>query len=371
MKNQSDIHIDSLPCGIIKVNKDRKVLHGNRYALNLLSCESADAIAGLNIEDLVSYASRIFVDSYVYPILLSEGKAEEIQLSLKPVTGTIAPVVANIQMNPDKTTDWTFMSCINRDQLYDELLAARDTLQSQASDLTRINALSQERQSDLQVFCRSLSHDFTGPLRRIRQLIEVAVEDMQENGIEAPKEFQLLNDAHKNTKTLTQMTKGLVDYLVADVAVSFNETVDLEEIVATVMTIREEQDSTAPNVHRTELPTLVGNKAQMQVIFTNLIENAIKYNENDPEITISHTVNVVKDQIVFAIKDNGIGMSDAHLDKIFTPFARLNTSDEYEGSGLGLSIVKKLVMNHGGEIRVESSPGNGSTFYISLPYSIA
>ena len=357
-----------LLCGFVKIDKNRKVVDANRYALNLLSCESVDAIVGLNIKELITFATHIFLDSYVYPMLLNEGKVEEIQLSLKPMTGGSVPIVANIQMDPDKVTYWTFMGCINRDQLYTELLTARDTLQSQAQSLGNLNVEIQERQSDLQAFCHSLSHDFTGPLRRIRHLIEVAVEDLQEGGIEAPEEYKLLRDAQKNTETLTEMTKGLVEYLVADVPVSFDEEVDLEEIVSTVLTMREEQDSTLPKIHRPFLPTLVGSKAQIQVLFKNLIENAIKYNENDPEITISYIEDVLNGQVVISIKDNGIGMSGAYLENIFTPFTRLHTAAQYQGSGLGLSIVKKMVMNHGGDIRVESTPGNGSTFYVSLPF---
>jgi len=359
--------MDFLPCGIFKIDKDRKVLRCNQYALDLLSDGADDVIVGLPIEQLISAATRIFIDSYVYPMLLNEGRVEEIQLSLKSVAGKTAPIVANIHITPNKTTYWTFMSCINRDQLYSELLSARDTLQSQALHLTQLNAQIHERESDLQAFCHSLSHDFTGPLRRIRQLIEFAMEDMQEAGIEAPEEFKLLDNARENSVTLIDMTKGLVDYLVADVAVLHNEVVDLEEVVLAVLAMREAQDSTMPKVRWTSFPTLFGSKAQIQVLFKNLIENAIKYNNNDPEITISHAVDVATGRCIIAIKDNGIGMSDAYVDTIFKPFTRLHTSSEYKGSGLGLSIVRKMVLNHQGDIRVESIPGSGSTFYVSLP----
>lgn len=364
----NEMENECLLCGFVKIDKNRLVVDANPYALNLLSCESVDAIVGLNIKELMTFATHIFLDSYVYPMLLNEGKAEEIQLGLKPIMGVSVPIVANIQMGSDQVTYWTFMGCINRDQLYNELLTARDTLHSQAQSLSNLNVEIEERQSELQAFCQSLSHDFTGPLYRIRRLIEVAVEDLKEGGIEAPEEYKLLSDAQKNTETLTEMTKGLVAYLVADVPVSLDEEVDLEEIVSTVLTMREEQDSTLPKIHRTFLPTLVGSKAQIQVLFKNLIENAIKYNENDPEITISYIEDVLNDKVVISIKDNGIGMSGAYLESIFTPFTRLHTAAQYQGSGLGLSIVKKMVMNHGGDIRVESTPGSGSTFYVSLPF---
>lgn len=363
----SGTEADLLPCGIAKIGKDRNLLNCNRYALDLLACGSVDDIAGRKLNELVSVGTHIFLDSYVYPMLLDEGKAEEVQLTLKSLAGETKPIVANIRMNADHTTDWTFMTCVNRDQLYTELLHARDTLQAQARELGQLNAQSQERQSDLQAFCQSLSHDFTGPIRRIRQLIEFALEDLQKGGIEAPEEFEMLGDALKNSGVLTDLTTGLVEYLVADVAVSRDETVDLEEIVSTVISMREQHGSTLPKLHWASLPTIIGSKAQILVLFKNLLENALKYNKNVPEITISHTEDVANNRIVIAVKDNGIGMSEEYLEKIFSPFTRLNPAGDYKGSGLGLSIVKKMVMNHDGDIWAESTLGTGSTFYVSLP----
>ncbi len=358
---------DLLPCGIAKIGKDRNLLTCNRHALELLACESVDEIVGRKTNDLVSVGTQIFLDSYVYPMLLNEGRAEEVQLTLKSLAGETKPIVANIRMNADHTTDWAFMTCVNRDQLYTELLNARDTLQAQARELGRLNAQSQERQSDLQAFCQSLSHDFTGPIRRIRQLVEFALVELQKGGIEAPEEFEMLGYAVKNSEVLTDLTTGLVGYLVADVAVPRDETVDLEKIVSTVLSMGEQHDPTIPKVHRTSLPTITGSKAQILVLFKNLLENAIKYNKNDPEITISHSEDVAKNRIVIAIKDNGIGMSEEYLEKIFSPFKRLNPAGDYKGSGLGLSIVKKMVTNHDGDIWAESTLGTGSTFYVSLP----
>lgn len=200
------------------------------------------------------------------------------------------------------------------------------------------------------------------------------MEDLQEAGIKAPDEFELLEKAQSNSDMLLKMINGLVDYLVADVAVPLDEVIDVNDvndIVSTVLAMREQQGSVSPKVHWLSQPKFRGSNTQMQVVFKNLIENAIKYNENDPEITISHEEDSMSDRVTISNKDNGIGMSEAYLDKIFTPFTRLNTAAEYEGSGLGLSIVRKMVLNHDGDISVESTPGCGSTFYVSLPFKAA
>ena len=107
------------------------------------------------------------------------------------------------------------------------------------------------------------------------------------------------------------------------------------------------------------------NRLKVQ-LFQNLIGNAIKYrSEKTPEIHIS--ANKEKNQYLFSIKDNGIGMSPDHLEQIFTIFKRLHTNEEYEGTGIGLAIAQKIVHQQGGQIWAESEPGKGSIFYFTIP----
>ncbi len=112
----------------------------------------------------------------------------------------------------------------------------------------------------------------------------------------------------------------------------------------------------------------IGVKAdenQMILLFQNLIGNAIKYrSEFNPEIHI--TSHEEGDYVVFAVRDNGIGIDPKYLNRIFTIFQRLHTHQEYEGSGIGLSIAQRIVHQHGGEIWAESQLGIGSIFYFSL-----
>ncbi|WP_231551369.1 ATP-binding protein [Methanobacterium sp. SMA-27] len=114
------------------------------------------------------------------------------------------------------------------------------------------------------------------------------------------------------------------------------------------------------------LPTIYGDENLMVELFQNLIYNAIKYRSHEtPQIHISSKKE--QNQYIFSVKDNGIGIDPKHLERIFTIFQRLHGNDEYEGTGIGLSIAQKIIERHNGRIWVESQLGKGTTFYFTIP----
>jgi signal transduction histidine kinase len=114
------------------------------------------------------------------------------------------------------------------------------------------------------------------------------------------------------------------------------------------------------------LPTVVGDEFQLGQLFQNLLGNAIKYRDSEaPQVHVSCKQET--EQWTFAVKDNGIGIEPQYRERIFQIFQRLHTREEYEGSGIGLAVCKKIVERHGGQIWVESEVGKGSTFYFTLP----
>jgi chemotaxis family two-component system sensor kinase Cph1 len=115
------------------------------------------------------------------------------------------------------------------------------------------------------------------------------------------------------------------------------------------------------------LPEVWGNETHLKVLFRNLIGNAIKFNDKpDPRVEIGFR-NAENNYYLFSVRDNGIGIEKDFFDKIFTIFQRLHRREEYEGSGAGLAIVKKIVEMHKGTIWVESEIGRGSTFFLTIP----
>ena len=117
-----------------------------------------------------------------------------------------------------------------------------------------------------------------------------------------------------------------------------------------------------------DLPVISADPVQMRQLFQNLIENGLKFQRVDkkPVIKVS-TVKVDQDNVRIMVEDNGIGFDEVYLNKIFSPFQRLNGRNDYEGTGMGLAICKKIVERHGGSISAQSLPGQGSKFMVILP----
>jgi signal transduction histidine kinase len=125
----------------------------------------------------------------------------------------------------------------------------------------------------------------------------------------------------------------------------------------------EESDAT---ITADELPTVRGDESQLIQLFQNLLNNAIKYTGDAPprvHVSAERTDN----KWMIAVEDDGIGMTPEETERVFQIFERLHSRESYSGTGIGLAVCRKIVERHGGDIRIESERGDGSTFYVTLP----
>ena len=125
-------------------------------------------------------------------------------------------------------------------------------------------------------------------------------------------------------------------------------------------------DESSAIVTRTALPTVTADESQLVELFQNLISNAIKFHGKKPS-EIHVDAEQKKKHWLFSVRDNGIGIDPQYFDRIFLIFQRLHNRKEYPGTGIGLTVCKKIVERHGGRIWVESEPGKGTTFFFTLP----
>lgn len=218
---------------------------------------------------------------------------------------------------------------------------------------------------ELEQFAYVSSHDLKEPLRMITSFLQLLKRRYEDKLDKDGNEF--IDFAVEGAKRMDMLINDLLNYSRIGNTIEFEPT-DCERVIKLVKTNLKTsiKDNNATITHD-PLPEIYANDQQMVMLFQNLIGNAIKYrSQKDPEIHIHLKKNEGK--LHFKVQDNGIGINEQYFERIFTIFQRLHTRDEYEGTGVGLAIAKKIVEQHQGNIWVESEPGRGSTFNFTIPY---
>lgn len=252
---------------------------------------------------------------------------------------------------------------INTKDEFQQLAAAFQSmtqkLEKQHSDLVVSNKA-------LESFTYSVSHDLRAPLRAINGYSKILIDDygsrLDEDGLYS------LNVVTKNAAKMGRLIDDLLAFSRLG-KLNLNKTrVDINSLVHLIL---DEMKTTIANsntvIKVNRLPQANGDASMLNQAFTNLISNAIKYSskKEKPEVNISaYSEN---NYIVYKISDNGAGFNMEYYDKLFGVFQRLHSDAEFEGTGVGLALVQRIILKHGGKVWAEGKPGEGATFFISLP----
>ncbi|MCF7955315.1 MAG: PAS domain S-box protein [Phycisphaerae bacterium] len=242
------------------------------------------------------------------------------------------------------------------------------------------------KNSELQSVVYTVSHDLKSPLVNIKGFSGVLCEavndlktlmqtEMTYEAFRAKSEKLFNEEVHQSVEFIVSSTnkmKVLLDGLLtvskvgsSDIHIEkLNMTERLQEVLKSMQF---QLDENHAQINIGALPDCMGDSDQVSRILTNIIDNAIKYRSLDRRFVLQISGCVEEGKSVYCMEDNGIGISDNHMIKIFDLFHRLNPNDGVEGQGIGLTIVKRILQRLNGDIRVESVYGKGTTFYIELP----
>jgi len=223
---------------------------------------------------------------------------------------------------------------------------------------------------DLMQFANVVSHDLKEPVRKIRFFNSLLMSEMGDHLQGKSKIY--LDKVELSSQRMGTIIDGILNYATVNKASQSVETINLGLLLDDIKTdlelvIHEKQAI----LIREDLPEMQGGRVLIQQLFYNLIHNALKFSrpDNPPRVIISGKT-VVRDGIEFlkvSVKDNGIGIDPGFSQKIFNAFERLHSKDEFEGTGLGLSLCKKIVDRHRGHIEVQGILGEGAEFLVWLP----
>jgi two-component system CheB/CheR fusion protein len=249
-------------------------------------------------------------------------------------------------------------------------VAGEEVIQCNVRDITeRKQAENDLRRSneDLQQFAYAASHDLQEPLRTVRSLAGLIVSKYEPVlGEEGRKSLAYLQ---AGAERMSDLIKDLLAYSQVNMLDVRPELVNAETVLATtVMNLQMAIAESGAIVTNDHLPTVRIDQMQFIQLLQNLIGNALKYRNPDEPPHIHISAHHQRPNWVFSVRDNGIGFDSRQADKVFGVFKRLH-GKEYPGTGIGLSICKKIVERNGGRIWAKSSPGSGSTFYFTIPDS--
>lgn len=247
-------------------------------------------------------------------------------------------------------------------------------------ELKLLNERLQKSNKDLEQFAYVASHDLQEPLRKIQAFTERLLKKYRSLMPEQGQEY--MDRMQKASKRMQNLINDLLIYSRVSTKQVAYTPVDLNNLMMNVIddlevAIKESRAS----IQIEQLPSIKGNEAQLSQLFQNLIKNSIKFSKDneDPNIHIYVDQQPEKDEqlahyhkydgkyTVIHVKDNGIGFDTQYINKIFNIFQRLHGRNEYEGTGIGLAVCRRVVENHGGRITADSQFGLGSVFKIILP----
>lgn len=218
---------------------------------------------------------------------------------------------------------------------------------------------------ELQQFAYVASHDLQSPLKTIENYLEVL---QRRHGNDLDDDARrLIGVSTAAAGRMRTLINDLLDFSKAGSSTEFT-AVDLNALVAEILDEQHDEIRAAgATVDVGALPTLTAHRTDLKQLFQNLISNGIKYRKPNAAPLLRIGAEERGDAFEFAVRDNGIGIEPQYFDRIFQVFQRLHGRGEYPGTGIGLATCKKVVEIYGGKIGVESRPGEGSTFFFTLP----
>lgn len=313
------------------------------------------AIAGLGWIDYVSGPDIGFSLFYLIPVVIAGWLDGPVPAAVTSISASVAWFIADfLAHGPDRlgVTSW---NSFTRLTIFLMIGIMMSRLRADRDQLQRANR-------ELEAFSYSVSHDLRSPLIHMREFAERLTQRI------GPELDEISGRHLKNIVDASNEGLQLVDDLLAfsklERAAMKRGTVDLSAIVEDV---RSELDARPESWSVGALPSVNGDPSMIRLVMRNLLENAVKYSRDSPQPRIEvGSLRAGSEQVVF-VRDNGVGFDQRYASKLFLLFERLHGSEEFEGTGVGLATVKRIVERHGGRTWAEGRLGAGAAFYFTLP----
>ncbi|MDD2851062.1 MAG: DUF3365 domain-containing protein [Desulfuromonadaceae bacterium] len=220
--------------------------------------------------------------------------------------------------------------------------------------------------SELEAFCYSVSHDLRAPLRHIDGYVDLLISRCRD-GL-SDKGVHYVDTIASSARQMGTLIDDLLQFSRTGRAEMCHEQVDMNQLLKDVLTmVRESASDRMIEWVIGELPPVKGDSVLLRQVWANLLGNAVKYTRSRETARISVSAHEENSDIVFVVEDNGVGFDMKYAGKLFGVFQRLHSQEEFEGTGIGLATVQRIINRHGGRVWGEGELDKGANFYFSLP----
>ena len=234
------------------------------------------------------------------------------------------------------------------------------------SELIQLKNHLEASNRELEAFSYSVSHDLKAPLRHVTGYLSLFEDDYFSNVPEDGQRY--LKNAESAAKDMGKLIDGLLGFTRSGKVEMDYQLLDMNDIISGLVKPIQDRDTEKKIVFNIALlPKAYGDLEMFKSVWGNLLDNAVKFSRSRELIIINIGAEEKDGETVYYIQDNGVGFNENYSAKLFKIFQRLHDKDEFEGTGIGLAILKRILTRHGGNIWAESVSGEGATFYFSLP----
>lgn len=341
---------ENAPCGYFLVDDEGMVTSMNQTLLSWLGYSRKEVIDKMYVDKLLIGATDVFGDGSSR--LKAEGTISDVEFQMVRKNLSTIPVILNARVIPGLKGRPTTVRC----SLFDN--TKRKLAEEEAKAVNR----------ELEAFSYSVSHDLRAPLRAINGYAEILREDFGEKMEEGVT--RVLNIISANSRRMGQLIDDLLRFSKVGKKAINRSYVEMSEIVNPIIgELLDSEKDRDIKIDRQDLGHARVDVSMMRQVWTNLLSNALKYTQKKAQARIEVGCYVDGDERIYYVKDNGAGFDMKFVDKLFGVFQRLHDDEDFQGTGVGLALVKRIIDKHNGRIWVEAVENEGATFYFSLPKS--
>jgi len=292
-------------------------------------------------------------------MVFSGYSAGAVDYLMKPLEPEVLRAKVAVFVELDKARHELEREIAERVRIAEQVTELNNALREKNDDLLAANA-------DLESFCHSVSHDLRMPLRHIHSYVSML--EVSAGSKLNPEERRHVHTVQKAAIRMTRLIDDLLAFSRIGRAAMHRQRIRMDELLdETFQELGPELRERHIDWERHAIPDTVGDPQLMKQVWVNLLANAVKYTRPRDPARIEIGADVSSDEVVYYVRDNGVGFNMQYADRLFGVFQRLHADKDFEGTGVGLANVRRIVQRHGGRTWAEGAEGRGATVYFSMP----